>query len=65
MKAEVNDKPFDCVAFQREARARMSEKMASMGHQEFRQWVRASIAADPALAKLLDGSRDAKESAPD
>ena len=59
MKTDVPEKSFDCVAFMREQRARLSEKMNSMSGEEFRRWLRDSEYSDPRLAKLAAQARDA------
>ena len=50
---------FDCVAFMREARSRLSEKMNSMSSEEFRDWMYHHEYADPRLAKLAAQGRGA------
>ena len=50
-------KGFDCVAFMRQERARLSKKMNSMSGEEFRQWLRNREYSDPHLAKLAAQAR--------
>ena len=54
---DAREKPFDCVAFMREARSRISKKMNSMGSEEFRYWMRHHDYSDPRLAKLAAEAR--------
>ena len=57
MTDDVPARSFDCVAFMREARSRLSEKMNSMSSEEFRHWMRRSEYSDPRLAKLAAQAR--------
>lgn len=57
MKDDVSEKSFDCVAFMRAQRARLSEKMASMGSEEFRRWLHNKEYDDPTLARLKAQAR--------
>lgn len=57
MKSDAPERPFDCVAFMREQRARLSEKMTSMGSKEFRRWLHNSEYDDPKLARLKARAR--------
>ena len=52
MKSDSPEKSFDSVAFMREQRARLSEKMTAMGSEEFRRWLRNKEYDDPTLARL-------------
>ena len=54
-------KSFDCVAYMREARARLSEKMNSMSGEEFRHWLRHHEYSDPRLAEIAGQKRPAPE----
>ncbi|MDE0441447.1 MAG: hypothetical protein OXL38_04920 [Gammaproteobacteria bacterium] len=57
MKSDVPRKSFDCVAFMREQRARLSEQMTAMGSEEFRRWLHNKEYDDPTLARLKAQSR--------
>ena len=59
MTSEAPGKSFDCVAYMREARTRISDRMMSMSRDEFRNWLRSYRHADPALAKLAAETREA------
>ena len=52
MESDAPVKRFDCVACMREARERISAKISSMSHEEFRRWVNSSIAEDLILARF-------------
>ena len=54
MRNEKREKSFDCVAFMREARDRISDKMATMSREEFRHWLRSYRYSDPVLQPLAD-----------
>ena len=54
---DATEKSFDCVAFMREARSRLSEKMNSMGSEEFWHWMHHHKYSDPRLAKLAGQGR--------
>ena len=64
MTSEASSKRFDCVAYMREARTRISDRMTSMSRDEFRNWLRSYQHADPALAKLAAETREASSSQP-
>ena len=57
MKSDLPEKAFDCVAFMREHRVRLSEKMTSMGSAEFRRWLHNKEYDDPTLARLKAQAR--------
>ena len=57
MTANRPEKSFDCVAFMREARSRLSQKMNSMSGEEFRIWLRHGEYSDPRLAILAAQAR--------
>ena len=57
--SETSSTRFDCVAYMREARTRISDRMTTMSHEEFRHWLRSYRHADPALAKLAAETRGA------
>ena len=59
MTIEPHSTKFDCVAFMREARDRISDKMTTMSHEEFRHWLRSFRYTDPALQHLADRLRTA------
>ena len=61
MKSETRKKSFDCVAFMREARDRVSDKMATMSREEFRRWLRSYRYSDPALQRLADEARSGEQ----
>ena len=52
MKLVRSEKSFDCVAFTRQERSRLCQKMNSMSGDEFRHWLRHHEYSDPHLAKL-------------
>lgn len=58
---DAKGKSFDCVAFMREARSRLSERMNSMSSEEFRHWMRHQEYSDPRLAKLAAQGRPARK----
>ena len=58
MTIEPHTTKFDCVAFMREARDRISDKMTTMSHEEFRHWLRSFRYTDPALQRLADRLAD-------
>ena len=60
MRSETREKSFDCVAFMREARDRISDKMATMSREEFRHWLRSYRYSDPVLRRLADEARSGK-----
>ena len=60
MKIESHGTKFDCVAFMREARDRISDKMATTSREEFRHWLRSYRYADPALQRLADEARSGR-----
>ena len=53
MKSNAPVKQFDCVAYMREARERISAKMSGMSREEFRRRVNSSLTEDPILARLV------------
>ena len=57
MKTSRSEKSFDCVAFMRQERSRLSQKMNSMSGEEFRHWLRHHEYSDPRLAKLAAKAR--------
>lgn len=60
MTTEPKNKKFDCVAFMREARDHVSDKMATMSREEFRHWLRSYRYSDPVLQRLADETRSGK-----
>ena len=50
MRSDTREKSFDCVAFMREARDRISDKMATMRREEFHHWLRSYRYSDPVLS---------------
>ena len=56
MKSNAPVKQFDCVAYMREARERISAKMSGVSREEFRRWVNSSLTEDPILARLIAAS---------
>ena len=52
MKSDAPVKQFDCVAYMREARERISADISSMSHEEFRRLVNASLTQDPIFVRL-------------
>ena len=61
LTANGPEKSFDCVAFMREARSRLSQKMNSMSGEEFRHWLRHGEYSVPQLAKLAAQARPAEK----
>jgi len=57
LKNSSSEKPFDCVAFMRQERARLSQKINSMSGEEFRHWLRHHEYSDPRLAELAAQAR--------
>lgn len=58
--AESTTKPrwsFDCVAFQREQRTRLSRKCEGMTNGEINAWIRDHRAADPILRRCMERTR--------
>ena len=60
MTTEPHGKKFDCVAFMREARDHISDKMTTMSREEFRQWLRSYRYSDPALQSFAQRARSRK-----
>lgn len=60
---DARERSFDCVAFMREARSGLSEKMNSMTSEDFRHWMRHHEYSDPRLAKLAAHERPARGAA--
>ena len=60
MTVEPHGAKFDCVAFMREARGHISDKMATMSREEFRHWLRSYRYSDPVLQRLADEARSGK-----
>ena len=56
-QTDATQKSFDCVAFMREARSELSEKMSSMSSEEFRDWMRHKEYSDRRRARLAHGFR--------
>ncbi|MDE0053076.1 MAG: hypothetical protein OXT64_02310 [Gammaproteobacteria bacterium] len=54
---DAKEKPFDCVAFMREARSRLSEKMESMGSEAFWHWLRNKEYSNSSLPELAARAR--------
>lgn len=61
MKSDAPVKRFDCVAYMRKARERISSKISSMNHEEFRQWVNSSLVEDSIFASLAARHRESAE----
>lgn len=53
MKSDPHVKEFDCVAYMREARHRISAEISGMSHEEVRRWASRGTREDTALGKLL------------
>lgn len=62
-KRVARERSFDCVAFMREARSGLSEKMNSTASEDFRHWMRHHEYSDPRLAMLAAHERPAREAA--
>ena len=52
MKSDAPVKRFDCVAYMREARERISAEISIMSREEFRRWVNSSLTEDPIFVRL-------------
>lgn len=57
---DPNSKGFDCVAFQREQRDRISRKLNAMTPEERVDWLRNVEITDPILRRVWDRSRRVK-----
>ena len=60
MRSETREESFDCVAFMREARDRISAKMATMSREEFHHWLRSYRYSDPVLQRFAVETRSGK-----
>lgn len=54
MSPEVSRKRFDCVAFQREQRARISRMLNAMTKEEQLDWLRNVEITDPILRRFME-----------
>ena len=65
MQPEPAEKRFDCVAYMRRERDRISAEIATMDHRELVRWLRSFRYSDPALQRLADrlrtGEREDRE----
>ncbi|MDE2975902.1 MAG: hypothetical protein OXU63_00100 [Acidobacteriota bacterium] len=59
---DPNDKSFDCVAFQREQRDRISRKLNAMTPEERVDWLNNLEITDPILRRVWERSRKVKPS---
>lgn len=50
--SEHPSKPFDCVAFMRETRDRISREIEHMNHEELEAWLRSHEYTDPTLKRI-------------
>lgn len=57
MQSNNPRKSFDCVAFMRQERRRISEKMEGMSYEEFQEWLDTREYSSPTLAKLAAEAR--------
>lgn len=57
MQPEPAGKRFDCVAYMRRERDRISAEIATMDHPELVRWLRSFRYSDPALQRLADRLR--------
>ena len=57
MQPEPAGKRFDCVAYMRRERDRISAEIATMDHRELVRWLRSFRYSDPALQRLADRLR--------
>ena len=60
MTTELKGKKFDCVAFMRKAKDRISDKMTTMSREEIRHWLRSYCYFDQVLQSLADEARSRK-----
>ncbi len=61
-KREEND--FDCVAYEREQRKRLSRKFEDMTNGEINAWIRDYRPTDPILRRFMERTRWHGESEP-
>ena len=54
MPPEPTAERFDCVAYMRNVRDRISAEIATMDHEELMRWLHAHSYSDPALQRLAD-----------
>ena len=54
---EPTRKGFDCVAFQRAQRERLSKKFEGMSNDEINAWIRDYRPTDPVLRRIMDRAR--------
>ena len=52
-----DNKGFDCVAFQREQRKRLSRKFEGMSNSEINAWIRNYRPTDPILRRVMERAR--------
>ena len=53
MKTDPPVKAFDCVAYMRDSRRRISAEISGMSHEGVRRWASSCQPEDTALARLL------------
>ena len=61
MKSDAPVKRFDCVAYMRAARERISAEISRMSREEFRRWANSSLVEDPIFANLAARHRESAE----
>ncbi len=52
--SEQSSKSFDCVAFMRETRDRISREIEHMNHKELEAWLRSREYTDPTLKRIAE-----------
>ncbi len=57
MRSNYPRKNFDCIAFMRQERCRISEKMEDMSYEEFQEWLDTREYSSPTLTKLAAEAR--------
>lgn len=68
MTAKTKKTDFDCVAYQREQRKRLSRKFEGMTNAEINAWIRDYRPTDPILRRFMERTRrtpTGAESVPD
>ena len=61
MKTNPPVKAFDCVAYMRDSRRRISAEISGMSYKEVRRWARFCQAEDTAFARLFVRSSASSE----
>lgn len=61
MKTGPPVKAFDCVAYMRDSRRRISAEISGMSHEEVRRWASSCQPEDTAFARLFVRSNASSE----